>query len=387
MGSTTPGHGSVDVAVIGAGIVGAACAYELAGAGLQVAVLERESVPAACSTGRSAAGVRVQWTDPVNVAFSRHSIEVLRDFATEFGVDSGYRPVGYLFLVPEEHWPDHLAGVEVQRAGGAPVQVLSLDEAARRFTPFDPTGLAGATFGPIDGVVDPHAITLAYLRRARERGARLRLDAEVTRIERGADDWGLLAGGRELRARVVVNAAGAWAGRVGAMAGVWVPVEPARRMIWSTAPRRGRATTPLTVDVASGVYFRSEGERLLLGRSNPDEQPGFVTGIDWEFLEPTLALTVARFPWFAREELDARASWYGYYELTPDHNGIIGASRQVAGWVDASGFSGHGVQQAPAVGRAVREEIVDGRAHSIDIDPLRVGRFATGAHRHDRHVV
>ncbi len=387
MGSITPGHGSVEVAVIGAGIVGAACAYELAAAGLQVAVLEREPVPAACSTGLSAAGVRVQWTDPVNVALSLHSIEVLRGFAAEFGVDSGYRPVGYLFLVPEQDWPDHLAGVEVQRAAGAPVQVLSLDDAARRFAPFDPTGLAGATFGPIDGVVDPHAVTMGYLRRAREHGAQLRLRAEVTRIERGADAWQLLAGGHEVRARVVVNASGAWAGRVGALAGVPVPVEPARRMIWSTAPRRGRATTPLTVDVASGVYFRSEGERLLLGRSNPDEQPGFVTGIDWEFLEPTLACAVARFPWFAQEELDARASWYGYYELTPDHNGIIGASPQVTGWVDASGFSGHGVQQAPAVGRAVREEIVDGRAHSIDIDPLRGGRFATGAHRHDRHVV
>jgi sarcosine oxidase, subunit beta len=377
----------VDVAVVGAGIIGAACAHELAAAGVRVAVLERDTAPATGSTGLSAAGVRVQWVEPVNVALSLASIEAFRRFEVDLGVDSGYRPVGYLFLVPEEAWDQHLAGVEVQRSLGAPVEVLTLDAARDRFEPFDPTGLAGATYGPIDGVVDPHSVTLGYLGRARELGADVRLGAAVTAVERRRDGWTLATPIGTVAATTVVNAAGAWAGRLAQLAGLELPVAPARRMIWMTAPRPGRATTPLTVDVASGLYYRSEGERLLFGRSNPDEQPGFVTGIDWDFLEPTLEVAFRRFPWFEQEELDARASWYGYYEMTPDHNAIVGRSPDQPDWVDASGFSGHGVQQAPAIGRAVREEVVDGRATTIDVDPLRITRFRTGDQRRERHIV
>jgi sarcosine oxidase, subunit beta len=387
------GELQVDVAVVGAGIIGAACAHELAAAGLRVAVLERADAPATGSTGLSAAGVRIQWVEPVNVALSLASIEVFRRFEADFGIDSGYRPVGYLFLVPEEAWEHHRAGVDVQRELGAPVEVLDLASAARRFEPFDPSGLAGATFGPIDGVVDPHSVTVGYLARARELGASLHLGTEVTAITPGSDGLTLRLAGRDdagastVTAAAVVNAAGAWAGRVAALAGLELPVEPARRNIWMTAPRPGRRTTPLTVDVASGLYYRSEGDRLLFGRSNPEERPGFLTGIDWNFLEPTLEVALQRFPWFGAEELDAKASWFGYYEMTPDHNAVVGAHPDLPGWIDASGFSGHGVQQAPAIGRAVREELVDGRATTIDIDPLRIGRFRTGDQRHERHIV
>ncbi len=396
-----------DVAVVGAGIVGAACAYELAAAGLDVVVLDQHEAIAMGSTGRSAAGVRIQFVDPTNIALSLDSIRTYATFQDRFGVDGGYRPVGYLLLVPDEAWDDHLRGVEVQRSLGAPVEVLDLDQAAGRFAPFDPTGLSGATFGPIDGVVDPHTVTAAFLDHARRHGARLQLRSEVVAFDRARDGWELTVGptgarggaggsgrdgdpagdGRRLHAEVVVNAAGAWAGEVGRRAGLDVPVEPVRRMIYLTAPAPGRATSPLTVDLATGVYFRSEGERLLFGRSNPDQEPGFVRGLDPDWLEPTMHAAVARFPWFADEQLDLRASWYGYYEVTPDANAIVGASEQAPGWIDACGFSGHGVQHAPAVGRAVREEVVDGRATTIDIDPLRGRRFAAGRPRDERHII
>jgi sarcosine oxidase, subunit beta len=377
---------AVDVAVIGAGIIGAACAHELAAAGRRVAVLERDTTPPAGSTGLSAAGVRVQWGERVNVALSLASIEAFRTFEADLGVDSGYRPIGYLFLVPEALWDDHVAAAAMQQQVGAEVELLDLDEAAR-LVAFDPDGLAGATHGPADGIVDPHSVTRAYLARARDLGATVHLGAEVTAIDHDAQGWTLRSAAVTVTAPTVVNAAGPWAGEIGTLAGMDVPVQPARRMIWMTAPHPERAITPLTVDVASGLYFRTEGERLLFGRSNPREQPGFVTGMDWDFLEPTLDAAMTRFPWFAQEELDAKASWYGYYELTPDHNPVLGASPNAPGWIDASGFSGHGVQQAPAIGRAIREEIVDGRAHTIDIDPLRITRFATGEHRHERHVI
>jgi sarcosine oxidase, subunit beta len=375
-----------DVIVVGAGIIGASCAYHLADAGLRVLVVDRNEAAAMGSTGLSAAGVRVQFVEPVNVALSFASILEYRRFETRFGVDPGYRPVGYLLLVPESGWADHLRGVEVQHAAGAPVEVLSCDE-ARRHVEFDPTGLAGATFGPFDGVVDPDSVTQAYLRAARERGAQVRFRCEVTAVERDGDGWVVRAGGAALRAPTLVNAAGCWAGALGRLAGLEVPVEPVRRMIYLTAPLAGRRTSPLVVDTATGTYFRTEGERILFGRSNPDEPPGLTVGMDWDWLEPTLEAATARFPWFADESLDPAASWYGYYEMTPDHNAVLGRHDQAPGWVDACGFSGHGVQQAPAVGVAIREEIVDGRSHTIDIDPLRGSRFATGERRSERHII
>lgn len=388
-----PEHGqnvgaTVDVVVVGAGIVGAACAYRLAETGLGVLVLERNEAPAMESTGRSAAGVRVQFVEAVNVALSLESIAEYRGFADRYGSDSGYRPVGYLLLVPEDGWHEHLRGVEVQRAAGAPVEVLTPDDVRRRFLDIQPAGLAGATFGPLDGVVDPHSVTHTYLRLARQHGAEVRLRTEVTAIARDGDRWAVTTrAGTTHRAATVLNAAGCWAGTVAALAGLDLPVEPVRRMIYATRPVQGRATTPLVVDLASGAYFRSEGDRLLFGRSNPREAPGFTAGIDWAWLEPTVEVLVRRFPWFSDESLDRAASWYGFYEVTPDHNAILGAAPHAPGWVDACGFSGHGVQHAPAVARAIREEIVDGRAHSIDIDPLRVTRFSDGQRRSERHII
>lgn len=379
--------GRVDVAVIGAGIVGTACAFRLAEAGCSVTVLEREEAPAMGSTGLSAAGVRVQFIEPVNVALSLASIRQYAQFPDWYGADSGYRPVGYLFLVPDDAWDAHLAGVEVQRSLEAPIEVLDVDEALARFLPFDPTGLAGATFGPIDGVVDPNSVTATYLSLARQHGATVRLRSEVTGIAPTGDDWELAIGDDRLTAGNVVNAAGCWAGVVGRLAGIPTPVEPARRMIFLTGPADDRPTTPLTVDSASGLYYRSEGQRLLFGRSNPHEAPGFTTGIDWDWLEPTMEAAMQRFPWFADEELDQRASWYGYYEMTPDHNAILGAATDAPGWIHASGFSGHGVQQAAAVGEVVRDEILHGRSQQIDIDPLRDDRFTDGRTRNERHII
>jgi len=160
-----------------------------------------------------------------------------------------------------------------------------------------------------------------------------------------------------------------------------------RRMVFMTAPREGRAVTPLTVDLTTGLYYRSEGERLLFGRSNHDEAPGFHDGIDWDWLEPTMGVAMERFPWFGDEQLDRAACWAGYYEQTPDENAVLGAAPDDATWVDVCGFSGHGVQQAPAVARAIREEVVDGRAHTIDIDALRITRFQDGRALAERHII
>lgn len=382
--ASLPSH--VDVVVVGAGIVGAAVAFRLAERGQRVAVLEAAEAPATGSTGRSAAGVRVQFTSEINVRLSWESIREYRAFETRFGLPSGYRRQGYLFLVPEERWATHAAGVELQRRLGASVEVLTPAEATAR-TPFATDGVHAATYGPDDGVVDPHAIATGYLTLARARGATVHVETPLTAAERRGDAWRIVTPRGAIWAGHVVNAAGAWAGRVAATAGLDLTVEPVRRMVFVTGPLAHEHSYPLTVDVASGTYLRSEGARILFGRSNPDEPPGFSEGVDWSWLEPTLEAGLARFPFLADAGLDRRACWWGYYENTPDHDAILGRHPDAEGWIDAAGFSGHGVQHAAMVGRLIAEEVVDGAAHALDLAPLRHQRFRAGARRAEANIV
>lgn len=374
-----------DVVVAGAGIIGAACAYRLAERGLRIAVLEQAPAPAMGSTGKSAAGVRVQFTEATNILLSWYSIQEYQQMP-----EAAYRPIGYLFLVPDSQWEQHLAGVELQRSLGVPVEVRDL-EAAQEWFDFMPlaAGLEptlGATYGPADGIVDPHGICMAYLRRARELGAVVLTETEFCSAEPTKAGWKVQTSQGLLETRIVLNAAGAWAGEVGRRAGLDIPIQPARRMVFCTAPIPHPAWHPLTIDLSSGFWFRPEHDRLIFGRSNPDDL-GFSEGMDWSWLEPTLEVGLARVPWLEQFQLDHKASWWGYYEVTPDHNPILGRMPGVEGWVNACGFSGHGVQQAAMVGRLMAEEVVEGRACSLNIDALRYERFAGAKNTVEKNIV
>jgi sarcosine oxidase subunit beta len=339
-----------------------------------VVILEAQSAPAMGSTGRSAAGVRVQFTEEVNIRLSWESIREYQHFRDLYGEDAGYRPIGYLLLVSPKRLSVHMDGVRLQKRIGVPVQVLSTEE-AQHLVQFDPTDIACTTFGPADGIVDPHLVTFTYLRLAKERGTILHLETPLTRANRVGNTWQVESAKGTFEAAYLVNAAGPWAGEVAERAGLEVPIHPVRRIVYATAPTLRHHSYPLTIDLKSGFYLRSEGKRVLFGRSNPDEPPGFTEGIDWDWLEPTLQVGVARFPWLAEIRLDHQACWWGYYEVTPDHNPILGRLPSAENWINAAGFSGHGVQQAPMVGRLIAEEIALGKAQSIDIDPLRIDRL------------
>ncbi len=375
-----------DAIVVGAGIIGAATAYRLALAGLEVCILEAAAAPATQATARSAAGVRVQFTEPVNVLLSLESIWEYRHFKELLGTESGYKSIGYLFLVPEGEEEAYRAALKTQNSLGARSHELSVAE-ARQIVDFDDAGIAFATWGPDDGVIDPHMVTMGYLSAARQHGAKTLLGTELLKAERRGEDWLVETSKGGLTTPVIVNAAGAWAGVVARRAGFELPVEPYRRMVFMTGPLAEARGKPLTVDVASGFYLRGEGERLLFGMSNHDEPAGFNEGMDWDWLEPTLEAGLGRFPWLERAGLDHAASWWGYYAITPDHNPILGAMPGVPGWYNAVGFSGHGVQHAAAVGRLMAEEVTSGRAESINIDPLRYERFASGAGLHEKNIV
>jgi len=376
----------VDVLIIGAGIIGASCAFRLGERGLTVAVLEAQRSPAMGSTAQSAAGVRVQFTEEVNIRLSWESIQEYQHFHDLYGEDAEYLPIGYLFLVPPERWTMHMDGVKLQEQIGAPVQVLSVKD-AQNLVQFDPTDIVGATHGSADGVVDPHRITFTYLRLAKERGASIYVETPLTKATWVGNIWRVETHKGVFEADYLVNAAGAWAGEVARRAGLEVPVYPVRRMVFATAPTAWQHSYPLTIDLTSGFYLRSEGNRILFGRSNPDEPPGFSEGMDWEWFEPTIRVGVERFPWLAETRLDRQASWWGYYEVTPDHNPILGRMPTIENWVNAAGFSGHGVQQAPTVGRLIAEEIVLGKAQSFDIDSLRINRFSSPQQRREQNIV
>jgi sarcosine oxidase, subunit beta len=382
---------TAEVVIVGAGVVGCSIAYHLAARGCcDVLVLEKEETEITGSTARSAAGVRHQFSSEVNVRLSLYSIERLKHFRDEIGGDAGLQQVGYLFLIADPaDWASYQAAAAMQRRVGARVELLTPEEAVRFVPETRIEGLLGATFGPDDGYCDPHGIALGYLNRARELGARLARATPATAIR--------TSGGRVVAVETqdglvscgtLVNAAGPWAGAVAALAGLGVPVQPYRRCIYVTEPFAAIPDgIPLTVDVTSGFYMRKEHANVIFGKSNYAEPPGFNMAVDWEWLDSVLEAGLGRFPILERAGLAERLCWAGAYEITPDHMPILGRHPDLAGYVDASGFSGHGIMHAPATGMLMAEEILDGRAHTIDIDELRITRFREGRLWDERGII
>jgi sarcosine oxidase subunit beta len=363
--------------VIGAGIVGASSAWHLASRGLSVMVVEKEVAPAMGSTGKSAAGVRVQFTTEANVRLSMHSLAVYREFEQKHGHRIGYQDIGYLLLVPHERWDRHLESVALQRSLGAPVDVLDTEE-AQRYVDFNAEGLAGATFGPWDGVIDPHLATHAWVAMGKQLGVAYRFATPVTRIAPRASGWEVRSGDEVFHCAHVVNAAGAWSGGVASLAGLELQVGPKRIQIFLSAPIDDTRTYPLTIDLTTGVYLRSEGERVLFGLDDLEQEYGFTEGVEEQWLEHVLLTGVDRFPWWEDLGIDRKGSWWGYYGVSPDNSPIIGFNPCAQAWIDACGFSGHGIMHAPATGLAVSELVADGEARTVDVSAFRHGRFSEG---------
>ena len=368
---------SASVVIIGAGIVGCSVAYHLTARGCtDVVILEKADTEVTGSTARSAAGVRHQFANETNIRLSIYSIERLKRFHEEVGGYSGLKQIGYLLLVSDEQsWRQYRASVDLQNSLGARSRTLSIEEIRAMIPMANLDGVRGATFCPDDGHCDPHGVATGYLAAAVSGGVELRRATPATgfRMKCGRVIAVDTPDGC-IRCETVVNSAGPWAGRVGALAGLEIPVEPYRRCIYMTEPAANHEF-PFVIDTASGFYIRPEGEKLLIGATNEDEPPGENFAVDWDWLETVLERGAARFPFLADAGIVRRNCWAGLYENTPDHNPILGRHPHLPNYVDASGFSGHGVMHSPATGMLIAEEILDGRAHTINIDELRVGRF------------
>jgi sarcosine oxidase subunit beta len=379
------------VVIVGAGVVGASVAYHLALRGCSdVLILEKEPAEVSGSTARSAAGVRHQFSSPTNIRLSLYSIQKLRQFDEELGGHAELRQVGYLFLVDDPAtWAEYRQSAALQRELGARVELLTPDQAAGLVPGLNTDGLVGATFGPDDGYCDPYGIAIGYLRAAQRMGVRLQRASPVIGFElAGGAVRGVRTADETIGCAAVVNAAGPWAGEVAALAGLDLPVRPYRRVVYMTTPFAAiPGPIPLTIDVGSGFYMRKEGASILMGKSNPDEPSSYNQTVDWAWLDHVLDVGLRRFPILEQAALAESQCWAGLYEITPDHNPILGAHPALRGYYDASGFSGHGIMHAPATGLLLAQEILDGRAHTIDIDALRITRFQAGQPHFEQNIV
>ncbi|MDQ3907670.1 MAG: FAD-binding oxidoreductase [Acidobacteriota bacterium] len=374
---------TAEVVIVGGGIVGSSVAYHLTGMGCRdVLVLEREAHQGKGSTGKSMGGVRAQFSTPVNIQMSLYSINFFAEFDETVGYPADYRPHGYLFVATSERHLEYLkANRERQIALGVKnVELVSRDEIVEMLPQLRTDDVIGGTYCPTDGFVDPHSVMMGFMRKARERGARLWLGTSVTGIEVERDQVVAVQTSRgRVETRAIVNCAGAWAAGVARLAGAELPVEPLRRQLVPTEPfdqlpRR----FPMVIDMTTGFHFRREGQGILLAWNDPDETPGFKTEFDPSFIEKILTRAASRVPVLADAQVNASRAWAGLYEMTPDHHSIIGESPDVRGLYFANGFSGHGVMHSPATGRLTAEIVLDGRASLLDAAPLGVGRFKEG---------
>ncbi len=375
------------VAIIGGGIMGASAAYYLARKGCTDVVMLEKDLLAQASTGLSAGGIRQQFSHPANIRLSQEAVRVFERFEEEFDVDVEFRQVGYLFLAQsEEVWQEFLTNVEIQRQLGVPVEVLSPAEIKYRWPYLNVDDLRGGTFCGEDGYADPYMAAMGFANAARRLGVRIEEQTRVTaiRIEAGRVQ-GVETTRGPIVAPAVIDVAGPWGGEVARMAGVDLPVEPYRRQVFMTQafdpiPK----PVPMILDIEPAFYFRGEGPGVLMGMSDPDEPSSFSTNVDYHFLERVIEAAMHRAPLL--EEAEILRGWGGLYAITPDDNPIIGPLPGAEGLFCAIGFSGHGFQQAPTVGRILSELILDGRT-GFDLSPFRHDRFEKLSGRAETRVV
>jgi sarcosine oxidase subunit beta len=362
---------SAEVVVIGAGVVGTSIAYHLARRGCtDVVVLERNRIAQGAS-GDGAGGFRQQFSTAVNVQMTRLSLPYFLEARERLGLDIELRQQGYLFLIEEEATAaEFRTNMAMQRALGAPVRWVEPQEVAAIVPGIRTDGLIGGTYCPEDGWARPPLVATGFARQAERLGVRVFEGCPVTGI---AVEGGAVRGVRTLHGRidapVVVDAAG-----------------PVLRQVFRTEPFAGvPPTAPLTIEASSGFWFRPHEGGFWWGRSDEQEPAGLVKHLDPAWASHTAELAHRRVPTFAGARVVG--GWSGFYTMSPDAHGLIGALREPRGFYCATGFSGHGFQHSPATGLLLAEIILDGKATTLDIHALRPTRFAEGEPIVERYVV
>lgn len=370
---------SADVLVIGGGIIGLSVAYHLARRGAPgVVVLERAGQVGTGSTAKATGGIRHQFSTEINVRLTQLSLPAFQRFEEEMGEPVDFVQHGYLFVTTRADLAEVMrAGLRLQHHLGVPSRWATPDEAAYLFPDVRVDDLVGGTFCPLDGSANPYGAVQGYLRRCRDLGVRVLTAQEVIGIEVSGDRVrGVRTASGPFAGPIVVNAAGPRARDVAAMVDVDLPVQPYRRQVFVMTPVPGlHRGAPLTVDLDTGWYLHQDrGGALYMGGTDKDTRPGLEEVVDWDGFDAVAQAALRRVP----RTRDARVvrAYAGIRSLTPDLHAILGAVPQVAGFYCANGFSGHGFMHAPAVGQLLAEEILDGKATTLDLSALSLMRFS-----------
>lgn len=359
--------------------MGASTAYHLAKRGIKnIVLLEKEAFFGTGATGRCAGGVRYQFSTEINVKLSIESLPMLECFRADIGQDVNYRQCGYLLVASNK--TDAAAfkrNVELQNRLGVQTELITGDEVRARIPLMKFEDAIAGTFNQKDGLVDPNSVVAGYISAAQKMGVKALTNAEVSGIRRNAGEIESVETTQgQIQTGTVVNAAGPWAGLIGQMAGVEIPIVPVRRQWFTTdALQEIPEDFPFVIDFAQSLYFHREGEGLLIGMSNQNEKPGFDQNVDEEFEMANFEAAIERLPLLERA---SRAShWAGLYEVTPDAHPIFGGS-PLKGFSICAGFSGHGFMHGPVAGKLMAEYILDGEFSTLDVSMLDLGRFEEG---------
>jgi len=367
------------VIIVGAGIIGVSIAYHLARLGhADVLVLDRGLVGEG-STAKATGAIRQQFTSEINATLVRRSVAEFTRLPEETGEPFEFRQHGYLFLLSTgEQMSAFTAAVAMQNRLGIPSQLLAPGDVLDLYPQLSADGLLGGTYCATDGSGSPTDAAGAYARAARRLGVTIRTRCTVQGFLTGAEGQvrGVRTDAGDYEAELTVLAAGPQSKPLGRLAGTQLEVSPHRRQVFVVdAPPWLHRDLPFTVDLATGAYLHPESGRGLIGGSDRDTEEGTDTTLDWQLLPPLLTALTSRWPSLASAQV--ASGWAGLREMTPDDHALVGPVDSVPGLWTATGFSGHGFMQAPAVGEAVAQRLLTGRS-DVDLYPLRPGRFAAG---------
>jgi sarcosine oxidase, subunit beta len=368
---------TADIVIIGGGIIGVSIAYHLAQKKAGKVVLLEKGMLGEGSTAKCAGGIRAQFSTEINIRFSLESFETWNHFEEIFEMELGFKKVGYLFLAATaDEWGIFQANADLQHKFGIFVDMLTPSEIQRRWPYLKVDDLRGGTFCSWEGYAGPYEALSGFAKGARRGGVKIFEGTEAQEIIRENEKiLAVRTSQGDIASPIVVNAAGPYAELVGKLAGVEVPVKPYRRQLFFTAPfPHIPDPIPLVIDFHRGWYFRREGAGLLL--SGPkDSFPSFNIDVDYDAMVEVAENSIYRVPLLEKAEMNR--GWAGSYEISPDNHAILGEAPGVKGFFLANGFSGHGFQHSPAVGK-VMSELILGENPSIDISCLSRDRFRTG---------
>jgi len=373
-----PSH--VDVVIVGGGVMGTSAAFHLAEAGVSVLLCEQNEL-ASGSTSKAAGGVRANFSDEFNVALGARSLDLFAEFTSRPGYEIDLHRFGYLFALTRQEDVDLFEkSTKIHNQFNVESRMLTPSEAGKISPLLNTSDLLAASFTPNDGHCTPEAVVLGYAGGAKKLGATVLTNIEVTGIKlQSSEITSVVTTAGEVKTGCVINCAGAWSPQIGSLVGLDLPVTPFKRELvitealgdsYADLPRN----MPMTIDYATSLYWHREGKGLLMGFSDKSIEPGFDLKRDPQFLEKLGAIAMVRAPRLM--DLGIGKGWAGLYEVTPDHNAILGEFKKISRFFYATGFSGHGFLQGPAIGEILRDLYLN-KEPFVKIDQLSADRFLT----------